>query len=204
MNDVLSNLVTGAAAKRLTAVEAMPTRSNQHEFNCVQALKVLFGESPSYLRRELLYVRRDEEDLTPSEGFVTWYDPARTIRHDSSSASTFQGQTRPRGFKNGTWPSYSAAGRLGPYGISLGGGSTAEHQLSSVVRPRIPRGRGPKSRTSQARIPRPASPLGRSLPNLASSPAISLRFRSHTSKWSLTGSEGDSRRQPSSRNLRGA
>ncbi len=44
MSDLLSTLVTGAAAKRLTAVEARPDRSNQHEFNGVQALKALFGE----------------------------------------------------------------------------------------------------------------------------------------------------------------
>ncbi len=74
MSDLLSALVTGAAAKRLTAVEARPDRSNQHEFNGVQALKGLFGEARSRRAARFVYLVEHEIEVTLAEGFVTWYD----------------------------------------------------------------------------------------------------------------------------------
>ena len=41
--DLLSRHFKGIAVKRLSAVEAHPEKSNQHEFNGVVALKQLFG-----------------------------------------------------------------------------------------------------------------------------------------------------------------
>ncbi len=74
MTGSLSSLVTGAAAKRLSAVEALPNRSNQHEFNGVQLLKEIFGEARHRFDARFVYIGRDDEDATFSEGFVTWYD----------------------------------------------------------------------------------------------------------------------------------
>jgi hypothetical protein len=74
MSDLLSALVAAAAAKRLTAVEARPDRSNQHEFNGVQALKVLFGETRATRDARFVYLSEGETDVTLAEGFVTWYD----------------------------------------------------------------------------------------------------------------------------------
>jgi hypothetical protein len=74
MSDGLSALVTGAAAKRLTAVEARPDRSNQHEFNGVQALKTLFGEVRATRRARFIYLSESETDGVIAEGVVTWYD----------------------------------------------------------------------------------------------------------------------------------
>lgn len=74
MRGLLSTLVTGAAAKRLTAVEARPDRSNQHEFNGVQALKALFGEERATRDARFVYLAEGEADVTLAEGFVTWYD----------------------------------------------------------------------------------------------------------------------------------
>src|SRR5262245_9681150 len=74
MSDGLSALVTGAAAKRLTAVEARPDRSNQHEFNGVQALKALFGEARATRPARFIYLSESETDGVIAEGFVTWYD----------------------------------------------------------------------------------------------------------------------------------
>jgi hypothetical protein len=86
MSDLLSALVTGAAAKRLTVVEARPDRSNQHEFNGVQALKTLFGEARATREARFVYVSEDETDVTLADGFVTWYD----AREDHPTRSEFR------------------------------------------------------------------------------------------------------------------
>src|SRR5262245_24381981 len=74
MSDGLSAFVTGVAAKRLTAVEARPDRSNQHEFNGVQALKALFGGVRAKRQARFIYLSESETDVVIGEGFVTWYD----------------------------------------------------------------------------------------------------------------------------------
>ena len=86
MSYLLSTLVTAAAAKRLTAVEARPDRSNQHEFNGVQALKALFGEARATREARFVYLSEEETDVTLAEGFVTWYD----AREDHPTRSEFR------------------------------------------------------------------------------------------------------------------
>ena len=81
--DHLSSYFVGIAAKRLSAVEADPTRSNQHEFNGVQQLRQMLGEHKHTFDAEFLYLDDDEEKILKAEGFVTWYDareahPTRT------------------------------------------------------------------------------------------------------------------------------
>ena len=80
----LSDYFEGVAAKRLSAVEVDPRRSNQHEFNGVQCLREIFGEKrKDGLETEFIYLD-DKEDIPLSEkGHVTWYDarknhPTRT------------------------------------------------------------------------------------------------------------------------------
>jgi hypothetical protein len=86
MSNGLSALVTSAAAKRLTAVEARPDRSNQHEFNGVQALKALFGEIRATRQTRFMYLRESQTDVVAAEGFVTWYD----AREDHPTRSEFR------------------------------------------------------------------------------------------------------------------
>lgn len=86
MGNGLSALVVGAAAKRLTAVEARPDRSNQHEFNGVQALKALFGEVRATRQARFMYLSESETDVVAAEGFVTWYD----AREDHPTRSEFR------------------------------------------------------------------------------------------------------------------
>jgi hypothetical protein len=74
LSDLLSSLITGVAAKRLSAVEALPTRSNQHEFNGVHELRSIFGDKRTTFAAQFVYLGISEDDLTWSEGFVTWYD----------------------------------------------------------------------------------------------------------------------------------
>ncbi|MCL2916469.1 hypothetical protein L2725_22285 [Shewanella corallii] len=60
-----------SCVKTLSAVEAEPTRSNQHEFNGVSQLKSIFGE----VRREDMkasFSERGSDEMHQS--FLTWYD----------------------------------------------------------------------------------------------------------------------------------
>ena len=70
----LSQYFAAVVAKRLSAVEANPNRSNQHQFNGVLALKELLGLSKASFPAKFLYLGDDEETWTAAEGTVTWYD----------------------------------------------------------------------------------------------------------------------------------
>ncbi len=56
--------------KTLSAVEANPTRSNQHEFNGVSQLKSIFGEE----RQEFSALFSLRGDPQVFDSSVTWYD----------------------------------------------------------------------------------------------------------------------------------
>ena len=78
----LSQFFLGVAVKRLTAVEARPETSHQHEFNGVSELKSIFGEAgePQEFHASFIYLSDDESDPVTSDGFVTWYDARRHKR----------------------------------------------------------------------------------------------------------------------------
>ncbi len=70
----LSDYFEGVAAKRLRAVEASPSRSNQHEFNGVIPLKKLLGEERlTDCPARFVWVGEENEGLS-EDSFVTWYD----------------------------------------------------------------------------------------------------------------------------------
>lgn len=83
MTGRLSSFITGAAAKRLTAVEARPDRSNQHEFNGAQALRELFGDNRETRFARFVYLSDDQPSVTSADGSVTWYDARE--RHPTRS-----------------------------------------------------------------------------------------------------------------------
>lgn len=71
---LLSDYFMGVVAKRLSAVEADATRSNQHEYNGVQALKNIFGlDQPRKYPARFVWLG-DEQEAVSEDGFVTWYD----------------------------------------------------------------------------------------------------------------------------------
>jgi hypothetical protein len=129
MRSQLSALISGAAAKRLTAVEVLPDRSNQHEFHGVQQLKTLFGEARRTFDARFVYLGEDDEDITSATGFVTWYD----AREDHPRRSEFRLY----------FPTTEVSGRLRERDLLVvlrrtddsvliafaAEGSTAEHQL---------------------------------------------------------------------------
>ena len=78
----LADYFKGVAAKRLSAVEAHPERSNQHEFNGVTTLRNMLGDDRVELPTRFIYLTDDDAALT-ADGSCTWYDarenhPTRT------------------------------------------------------------------------------------------------------------------------------
>lgn len=72
----LSRYFERIAAKRLSAVEVDPSRSNQHEFNGNNSLRQLFG-SEDLKNHPAFFVWLGEEEGIAEKSFVTWYDARR-------------------------------------------------------------------------------------------------------------------------------
>jgi hypothetical protein len=70
----LSQFFSGVAIKRLSAVEANPSKSNQHEFNGVAELKGLFGIERQVYDAKFIYLGDNDEEPVIDSGKVTWYD----------------------------------------------------------------------------------------------------------------------------------
>ena len=69
----LSDYFDAIAAKRLSAVETDPNRSNQHEFNGVNKLKEMFGTEKRKIPARFIYLKENVSDVAIDEE-VTWYD----------------------------------------------------------------------------------------------------------------------------------
>lgn len=78
----LSQYFQGAAAKKLSAVEADVLTSNQHEFNGVEGLRDILGEPEGKVRYEakFLYLTDVDDEPTMEDGFLTWYDARQKAR----------------------------------------------------------------------------------------------------------------------------
>jgi hypothetical protein len=71
---LLSDYFRGVVVKRLSAVEADASRSNQHEFNGVRELKSVFGhDQPREFPARFVWLGNEQEAVS-EDGFVTWYD----------------------------------------------------------------------------------------------------------------------------------
>lgn len=86
MTGTLASVVAGAAAKTLSAVEALTSRSNQHEFNGVTPLRLLLGEQRKTIDALFVWVDDSGEDPVTAKNFVTWYDS----RENHASRSEFR------------------------------------------------------------------------------------------------------------------
>lgn len=78
----LSQYFQGAAAKKLSAVEADVLTSNQHEFNGVEGLRDILGEPDGKVRykAKFLYLTDTDDDPITEDGFLTWYDSRQKAR----------------------------------------------------------------------------------------------------------------------------
>jgi hypothetical protein len=70
----LSTYFEGIASKQLSAVEAHPERSNQHEFNGDSGLRSMLGPDKQRFPTQFIYLGEDEDETLVAEGIVTWYD----------------------------------------------------------------------------------------------------------------------------------
>ena len=71
----LKKYFKGIVAKKLSAVETTPKKSNQHEFNATVRMKEIFGQDDQKFLTTFLYID-DEQQFTANE-FLTWYDARR-------------------------------------------------------------------------------------------------------------------------------
>lgn len=81
----LSQYFDGVALKRLSAVEADTTRSNQHEFNGVESLCSILGKPSGKMcfpARFLYMSDQDDGPVVVEDGFMTWYDARQKAREE--------------------------------------------------------------------------------------------------------------------------
>lgn len=80
----LSQYFASVAAKRLSAVEADPGKSNQHEYNGNNDLRKVFGlEDITNMPAKFLWFGNENEGIS-DDGFVSWYDARRNQPHRSA------------------------------------------------------------------------------------------------------------------------
>lgn len=70
----LSEYFVDIGYKRLSAVEALRHRSNQHEFDGVGALKRMLGSARRTFPAGFIYLSDSEPEPVSDTGFLTWYD----------------------------------------------------------------------------------------------------------------------------------
>lgn len=70
----LSEYFVDIGYKRLSAVEALRHRSNQHEFDGVTALKRMLGTDRRTFPAGFIYLADDDPEPVVDGGFLTWYD----------------------------------------------------------------------------------------------------------------------------------
>ena len=86
----LSEYFEGVAIKRLSAVEADETRSNQHEYNSTKALLDFLGRPSEATRMDTRFIYLNDEDDDPvmEDAFLTLYD-SRENQPDRSAEFRF-------------------------------------------------------------------------------------------------------------------
>ncbi len=70
----MSEYFTDIACKRLSAVEALRHRSNQHEFNGVNKLRQMLGTERRKYQTKFIYLSDDDQDPVTDAGYLSWYD----------------------------------------------------------------------------------------------------------------------------------
>lgn len=76
----LSEYFVGAAVKRLSAVEANPARSNQHEFGTTPSVRRFLGAAKRQFSAHYIWIG-DEQESFSDEGAATYYDTRENQPH---------------------------------------------------------------------------------------------------------------------------
>ena len=74
-NGYLKKYFKGIIVKKLTDVETIPKKSNQHEYNATTKMKEIFGFDDRKFETDFLYI--DDETNITAKNFLTWYDARR-------------------------------------------------------------------------------------------------------------------------------
>jgi len=79
----LSEYFEGVAVKRLSAVEADETRSNQHEYGATTAMRAFMGTPTEKVRIPTCFIYLNDEDEEPltEDAFLTYYDSRHNQPH---------------------------------------------------------------------------------------------------------------------------
>lgn len=80
----LSEYFVDIGYKRLSAVEALRHRSNQHEFDGVAMLKRMLGTVRRTFPAGFIYLADDDPEPVVDSGFLTWYDSREKQTHRSA------------------------------------------------------------------------------------------------------------------------
>jgi hypothetical protein len=82
----LSEYFEGVAAKRLSAVEADQTRSNQHEYNATSKMLAFIGRptESTQMPARFLYLTDDDPEPIIEDAFLTLYDSRKDQPHRSA------------------------------------------------------------------------------------------------------------------------
>jgi hypothetical protein len=82
----LSEYFDGVAAKRLSAVEADPARSNQHEYNATREMLSFMGRpnEQTTIPARFMYLRDDDSEPIIEDASLTLYDSRRGQPHRSA------------------------------------------------------------------------------------------------------------------------
>jgi len=82
----LSEYFEGVAGKRLSAVEANQTRSNQHEYNATRQMLGFIGrpEEKARMPARFVYLNDDDPDPIVEDAFLTLYDSRKDQPHRSA------------------------------------------------------------------------------------------------------------------------
>ncbi len=90
----LSQYFSGVVAKRLSAVEANPQTSNQHEFNGSAELRRLLGEQDrKNIPARFLWIDEEQSSSEAEEGLLSWYDARRAHPTRTEYRLYYQGNT---------------------------------------------------------------------------------------------------------------
>lgn len=125
----LSEYFIGSAAKRLSAVEASLHRSNQHEFNGVSDLKVLFGNSKCSFKTTFIYLSDDDPEPILDSGFLTWYDARENHPTRSEFRMYYSSTTVSANFNEGDMFLVGLRPDNSVLAIVAESGSTIENQI---------------------------------------------------------------------------
>lgn len=127
----LSQYFSGVVAKRLSAVEADPLKSNQHEFNGTKPIRSLLGdERMDRVPSRFMYLGDEEEKISRADGYLTWYDSRLEQHHRSAEYRLYFPTTSvSEMMQEGDLLLVARRADGDFFVIAVQGGSTVENQL---------------------------------------------------------------------------